>query len=53
MKNPMQVLANKEQELLRVKKEVDALHVVMRLLSEGEQRIVSARPDRRDGAELP
>ena len=52
MKNPMEVLRNKEQELLRVKKEVDALQVVLRLLSDGEPRIASVRPDRHDEVEL-
>jgi hypothetical protein len=52
MKNPMEVLRNKEQELLRVKKEVDALQVVLRLLSDGEPRIASVRPDRHAEVEL-
>jgi hypothetical protein len=52
MKNPMEVLRNKEQELLKVKKEVDALHVVIRLLSDGEPRIASVRRDRQEGMEL-
>ena len=52
MKNPMEVLRNKEQELLQVKKEVDALQVVIQLLSDGEPRIASIRPDRHDGPEL-
>ncbi|HVO82130.1 MAG TPA: hypothetical protein VMT28_15450 [Terriglobales bacterium] len=34
MKNPMEVLRTKEQELARVKKEVDALRVTLRLLGE-------------------
>ena len=39
MKDPMEVLRTKEQELLRVKKEVEALRVVAQLLREdGEFR---------------
>jgi hypothetical protein len=48
MKNPIEVLRNKEHELLQVKKEVDALRVVIRLLSDGEQHMVNPRPDRHD-----
>jgi hypothetical protein len=32
MKNPFEVLRSKEQELLRVRKEVDALRLAVRLL---------------------
>ncbi|MDP9162246.1 MAG: hypothetical protein M3O09_18725 [Acidobacteriota bacterium] len=35
MKNPMEVLRLKEQELLKVKNEVAALKITMRLLSDG------------------
>lgn len=34
MKNPMEVLRSKEQELIRVKQEVDALRVAARLLED-------------------
>lgn len=34
MKDPMLVLRMKELELLKVRKEIDALHIVARLLSE-------------------
>ena len=36
MKNPMEVLRSKEQELLRVKEEVAALRVVARLLGDSQ-----------------
>jgi hypothetical protein len=48
MKNPIEVLRNKEHELLEVKKEVDALRIAIRLLSDGEQHLANARPDRHD-----
>ncbi len=35
MKNPMEVLRVKEQELLKVKNEITALKITMRLLSDG------------------
>ena len=34
MKNPMEVLRSKEQELVQVRKEVDALRVAARLLED-------------------
>jgi hypothetical protein len=34
MKNPMEVLRIKEQEMLRVKREIDALRLTVRLLGE-------------------
>lgn len=34
MKNPMEVLRSKEQELVRVKQEVDALRLAARLLED-------------------
>jgi hypothetical protein len=34
MKNPVEVLRDKEQELLQVKREIDALRVVLPMLSE-------------------
>jgi hypothetical protein len=37
MKNPMEVLRAKEQEINRVRKEVEALQIVARLLSDDTQ----------------
>jgi hypothetical protein len=34
MKNPMEVLRGKEQEIIRVKKEIEALRVAARLLGD-------------------
>ena len=34
MKNPQEVLRSKEQELVKVKKEVDALRITLRLIDE-------------------
>ncbi|MBZ5721658.1 MAG: hypothetical protein LAO03_14870 [Acidobacteriia bacterium] len=34
MKNPMEVLRSKEQEVLRVKKEIEALRIAARLLGD-------------------
>jgi hypothetical protein len=48
----MEVLGNKEHELLQVKKEVDALRIVIGLLSDGEQRMANPRPDRHDGMDF-
>jgi hypothetical protein len=37
MKNPLEVLRTKEQELLKVKKEVEALRITVHLLGEKNQ----------------
>ena len=35
MKNPFEVLKNKEQEMVKVRKEIDALRVTIRLIGDG------------------
>jgi hypothetical protein len=37
MKSPLEVLRMKEEEILRVRKEIEALKITARLLSESEQ----------------
>ena len=37
MKNPLEVLRTKEQELMKVKKEVEALRITVDLLGENNQ----------------
>jgi hypothetical protein len=37
MKNPLEVLRTKEQELMKVKKEVEALRITVHLLGENNQ----------------
>jgi hypothetical protein len=37
MKNPMEVLRTKEQDIIRVKKEIDALRVAAQLLGDEGQ----------------
>jgi hypothetical protein len=49
MKNPYDVLRTKEQELLRVRKEMDALRVVARLLDAEDSRVPKSKGD----SELP
>jgi hypothetical protein len=39
MKNPYEVLRAKEQELIRVRKEMDALRIAARLLGAKDERI--------------
>ncbi len=58
MKDPMQVLQMKEQELLKVRKEIDALHIAARLLSDDnvdvpEPKIIEAKHDLRHLIEMP
>ena len=59
MRNPTEVLHNKELELDRVKKEIDALRIAARLLNEGmagtitEMRLPDHAMDVRHGIEMP
>ena len=58
MKNPIEVLRMKEQELLKVKKEIDALRITARLLDEeGATRsaaaVVGQKQDLRQLIEMP
>ena len=52
MKNPMEVLRTKEQEMLRVKKEIDALRLTVRLLGE-ENPNNRQKVDLRQVVEMP
>jgi len=54
MKNPFEVLKNKEQEMVKVKKEVDALRVTIRLI--GDEPLApssDAKVDLRSVIEMP
>lgn len=53
MKNPMEVLRTKEQELLRVEKEIDALRITMRLVGEEDQVAPNQKVDLRQLIEMP
>ncbi len=54
MKNPNEVLRMKEQEILRIKIEIEALRVTARLLSD-ENSVGAAAPqrDQRQLVEMP
>ena len=53
MKNPIEVLRMKEQELLKVKKEIDALRITARLLDEeGATRSAAAVGQKQDLRQL-
>jgi hypothetical protein len=52
MKNPMDVLRMKEQELVKVKREVEALQIVARLLSD-ESGPANGQKDLRQLVEMP
>ena len=52
MKNPLEVLRIKEQELLKVKKEIDALRITVKLLGD-EAPAVSEQVDLRRLIEMP
>jgi hypothetical protein len=53
MKNPMEVLRTKEQELARVKKEVEALRVTLRLLGDEGPTAVEPKPEMPAVVEMP
>ena len=53
MKNPYEVLRIKEQELQRVKKEVEALRTIAPLLAESAEKPVNGKTENHNVVELP
>jgi len=53
MKNPMEVLKQKEQELLKVRSEIDALRIAARLLSDDTTAAPESKIDLRQVIEMP
>lgn len=53
MKNPVEVLQIKELELMKLKKEVDALRVAIRLIVEDTEASKETTIDLRPVAEMP
>lgn len=53
MKNPMEVLRTKEQELARVRKEVEALRVTVRLLGEEGASLGDSNKEMQSVVEMP
>jgi hypothetical protein len=54
MKNPFEVLKSKEQEMVKVRKEVDALRVTIRLIGdENGAPAAEAKVDLRSVIEMP
>jgi hypothetical protein len=53
MKNPLEVLRMKEQELIRIKKEIEALRVAARLLGEEGDQPSDLSPDKRKIISMP
>jgi hypothetical protein len=53
MKNPLDVLRSKEQELVKVKKEIDALRTTVRLLNEEDSPFREGKVDLRQVIEMP
>jgi hypothetical protein len=47
MKNPLEVLRNKEQELVKVKREVDALRITLRLIEEHDAGAQGTKGDKK------
>ena len=44
MKNPYEVLRSKEQELIRIRKEMDALRIAARLLDAEDKAVAKGEP---------
>jgi hypothetical protein len=53
MKNPMEVLRTKEQELAKVRKEVEALRVTLRLLGEEDAFVGDSKKEMQSVVEMP
>ncbi|HEX3351273.1 MAG TPA: hypothetical protein VHS34_00505 [Terriglobales bacterium] len=53
MKNPFEVLKNKEQEMVKVRKEIDALRVTIRLIGDENQHQGDSKVDLRSVVEMP
>jgi hypothetical protein len=53
MKNPMEVLKQKEQELLKVRTEIDALRIAARLLNDDTATTPEPKVDLRQVIEMP
>jgi len=53
MKNPFEVLKNKEQEMVKVRKEIDALRVTIRLIGDEVQPPGESKVDLRSVIEMP
>jgi hypothetical protein len=53
MRDPMEVLRAKELEVVRVKKEIDALKVAARLLGDDGHSNGDQRDDKKQVVELP
>ena len=53
MKNPFEVLKTKEQEMAKVRKEVDALRVTLRLIGDENAAAADSKVDLRAVIEMP
>jgi hypothetical protein len=53
MKNPFEVLKSKEQEVVKVRKEVDALRVAIRLIGDENPAATESKVDLRSVIEMP
>jgi len=53
MKNPLELLRQKEQEVLRLKKEIEALRIAARLLMEDGDQPVKTNNDSRKVISMP
>jgi hypothetical protein len=53
MKNPLEVLRQKEQEILRVKQEIEALRITAKLIGEESSSAGDGRVEYRQVVKMP
>ncbi len=53
MKNPLEVLRQKEQEILRIKQEIEALRITAKLIGEEAPSSIDGRVEYRQVVKMP
>jgi hypothetical protein len=53
MKNPFEVLRTKEQEIVKIKREIDALRVTIQLVGDDKTHSADAKVDLRSVIKMP
>lgn len=53
MKNPFEVLRTKEQEIVKIKTEIDALRITLQLIVDDKSKSADAKVDLRSVIKMP
>jgi hypothetical protein len=53
MKNPFEVLRTKEQEIVKIKREIDALRITIQLIADDKSNSGEPKVDLRSVIEMP